>query len=155
MIRITYSDIQGGWPGEGNIDADPLFADADSNDYHLKSEAGRWNPNSQSWVQDGVTSPCIDAGNPGCPLGDEPNDVNNIRINMGTYGGTAQASKSPADWRSIADLTNDWFVYFDDLKVFVNYWLETGQCIPGDLDRSRFVNFTDFAIFADDWLWEQ
>ena len=24
---ITYSDIQGGWPGEGNIDADPCFAD--------------------------------------------------------------------------------------------------------------------------------
>jgi len=22
---ITYSDVQGGWPGEGNIDADPMF----------------------------------------------------------------------------------------------------------------------------------
>jgi hypothetical protein len=40
---VTYSDVQGGWPGTGNIDADPLFADAD----------GR--------LLDG--SPCIDAGN--------------------------------------------------------------------------------------------
>jgi hypothetical protein len=32
---VTYSDVEGGWPGEGNIDADPLFADADKEDYHL------------------------------------------------------------------------------------------------------------------------
>ena len=25
QINITYSDIQGGWEGEGNIDSDPLF----------------------------------------------------------------------------------------------------------------------------------
>jgi parallel beta-helix repeat protein len=25
-ITIAYSDVQGGWPGEGNIDADPCFA---------------------------------------------------------------------------------------------------------------------------------
>jgi parallel beta-helix repeat protein len=41
-IDITYSDIHGGWPGIGNIVADPLFADAD----------GRLSPGS----------PCIDAG---------------------------------------------------------------------------------------------
>jgi len=34
-IDITYSDIQGGWPGEGNIDVDPLFIDPDSGDFHL------------------------------------------------------------------------------------------------------------------------
>ena len=31
-ITITYSNIQGGWPGLGNIDADPLFVDADGAD---------------------------------------------------------------------------------------------------------------------------
>jgi len=40
-IDITYSDIQGGWPGEGNIDAGPLFVDG----YHLSDY-----------------SPCIGAG---------------------------------------------------------------------------------------------
>ena len=34
-IDITYSDIQGGWEGEGNIDADPLFIDPDGGDFHL------------------------------------------------------------------------------------------------------------------------
>jgi hypothetical protein len=34
-LEVTYSDVQGGWTGEGNLDADPLFADAGSGDYHL------------------------------------------------------------------------------------------------------------------------
>ncbi len=108
---VTYSDIRRGWPpGEGNIDADPLFADPghwdpngtpdDPNDdvwvegdYHLKSQVGRWDPAGQSWGVDEVTSPCIDAGDPNSPVGDEP-EPNGGRINMGAYGGTAAASKS-------------------------------------------------------------
>jgi hypothetical protein len=42
---VTYSDVQGGWPGTGNINADPVFVDANNDDYHLLP-----------------TSPCIDAG---------------------------------------------------------------------------------------------
>ena len=93
-VMATYSDVQGGWPGEGNINVDPLFADSTSDDYHLKSRAGRWLSGSSSgWVTDNVTSPCIDAGDPGALIGDEP-EPNGGRINMGTYGGTAEASKS-------------------------------------------------------------
>lgn len=91
---VTYSNIQGGWPGEGNIDADPLFADPSNGDYHLKSQAGRWESGSLSWVIDEVTNPCIDAGDPGTPVGLEPLPNGGI-INMGAYGGTAEASKSP------------------------------------------------------------
>ncbi len=43
--QVTYSNIQGGWPGEGNIDADPLFVDPIGGDYRLSPG-----------------SPCIDAG---------------------------------------------------------------------------------------------
>jgi len=150
--NISYSDIQGGFASLGIINIDPLFANAANGDYHLQSEAGRWDPNSQTWVTDANTSLCIDAGNPGCPVGDEP-APNGNQINMGAYGGTAEASNSPENWRSIADLTNDWAVDFNNLKVFVNYWLDTGQCIPGDLNRNQSVDFTDFAIFADNWLW--
>jgi hypothetical protein len=51
-------------PGTGEISQDPLFVNSDSGDYHLKSEAGRWDVNMQVWVTDAVTSPCIDAGDP-------------------------------------------------------------------------------------------
>ncbi len=43
---VTWSNIQGGYPGEGNIDADPRFVDPANGDYRL-----------------GDGSPCIDAGN--------------------------------------------------------------------------------------------
>ena len=32
---ISFSNIQGGWDGEGNIDSDPLFFNPDSSDYTL------------------------------------------------------------------------------------------------------------------------
>lgn len=167
---VTYSDVQNGWSGIGNIDIDPCFVKVgywNSNgtpgdksddfwvdgDYHLKSQAGRWDANQNEWVIDSDTSLCIDAGNPGCPLDDEPNEPNNIRINMGVYGGMAEASKSPANWALLANLTNDHRVDLNDLAVFVHYWLDSGECIPSDLNRSKSVNFTDFTTFADNWLW--
>jgi beta propeller repeat protein/parallel beta-helix repeat protein len=91
---VTYSDIQGSYEGAGNIDTDPLFADPANGDYHLKSQAGRWHSGSGAWVSDELTSSCIDAGNPGSAIGLEP-DPNGSVINMGAYGGTDQASKSP------------------------------------------------------------
>jgi hypothetical protein len=112
---IRYSNITGGWPGQGDIDDDPLFARVGSwvsgvdsslvvspdhpyavwimGDYHPQSQAGRWDGNLGRWVQDGVTSPCIDAGDPTSPALNEPLP-NGSTINMGAYGGTAEASKS-------------------------------------------------------------
>jgi hypothetical protein len=79
--------------GEGNIDADPLFADPNNADFHLKSEVGRWDPNSQIWIQDEVTSPCIDVGDPDSDCSGET-WPHGGRINMGAYGGTREASMS-------------------------------------------------------------
>jgi parallel beta-helix repeat protein len=45
--KVIYCNIQGGWEGRGNIDADPLFVGSEREDFHL-----RWH------------SPCIDAGVP-------------------------------------------------------------------------------------------
>ena len=157
---VAYSCVQGGHAGTGNIDADPNFAkpgywDGDvwvDGDYHLKSQAGRWYPNTESWITDTVTSPCIDKGNPGSPLGDEPVDPNNLRINMGAYGGTAEASKTPSGWGLLSDLTNDGTVSLNDLLAQIEYWLETGNKQPGDLDRNGPVNLADFVLLAGDWL---
>ena len=71
---VTYSDVQGGWPGLGNIDIDPLFVDPCNGDYHLLPG-----------------SPCIDTGDP-CYVPapnetdlDDNTRVINGRIDMGAY----------------------------------------------------------------------
>ncbi|MHC4476758.1 MAG: hypothetical protein ACYTEL_14005 [Planctomycetota bacterium] len=147
---VTYTCVQGGHAGTGNIDADPCFADEGGGDYHLLSAAGRWDPNTGSWVIDSNTSLCIDAGNPGCPPGTEP-APNGNRINMGAYGGTSEASKSPENWAMLPDLTNDHEVDSNDLKVLTYDWLESGTCLPSDFSRDQLVNSTDFAILALEW----
>ena len=73
---------------------DPLFADPDNGDFHLKSEAGRFDEAKEDWVTDDETSPGIDTGDPDADVGDEPSP-NGGRVNMGTYAGTDAASKSP------------------------------------------------------------
>lgn len=69
-FAVTYSNIEGGWTGTGNIDVDPLFTGGD--DYRLQTD-----------------SPCIDAGtNTGAPdhdLDQEP------RPQDGDGDGTATA----------------------------------------------------------------
>jgi len=76
---ITFSDVQGGWEGEGNINRDPLFILKSwfGFDYGLRT-----------------SSPCIDSGDP--PIEDEIYDrhplcpdwyVNGARSDMGAFGG--------------------------------------------------------------------
>ena len=76
---VEYSDIEGGWDGEGNIDIDPLFRDIHASNYHLMSTA----------CGDSADSPCIDAGDPDmidlvldCDIG-----LGTLLSDMGAFGG--------------------------------------------------------------------
>jgi hypothetical protein len=151
-LQAWYSDIEGGIAAvfkgdgrfgfyEGTLDVDPLFADPGrwldngtpddmsddkwvNGDYHLKSYAGRWDPAQEEWVLDDVHSPCIDAGDPSSAFSQEP-VYNGGRINMGTYGGTEQASKTPScPQPPLGDLNNDCKVTFADLALFAANWLD-------------------------------
>jgi hypothetical protein len=87
----------------GNLfGVDPCFADPENHDYHLKSEAGRWD--GTTFVYDDVTSPCIDAGDPNYDYSNEPMN-NGGRINIGRYGNTPEASGSSAIEGTAAILT--------------------------------------------------
>lgn len=127
---VNYSCVQG-WTGtlggNGNIETDPCFAGYNKRDYHLRSQAGRWDPNNHAWVLDDVTSPCIDAGDPMSPIGNEPFPNGGI-TNMGTYGGTGEASKS----------------YFGEPIC------ET--IVAGDINGDCIINASDFALMAGHWL---
>ncbi len=87
---ITYSITAD--PGQGNLLADPLFADAPGGDFHLRSFAGRHT--AEGWVNDSETSPAIDAGDPEADYSREP-QPNGGRVDLGAYGNTPQASRSP------------------------------------------------------------
>lgn len=124
-MAINYCCIQG-WTGtlggEGNIGDDPLFADANGGDYHLKSERGRYRPSTDEWILDDVTSPGVDGGDPDV----EPTNErmpNGGRINMGAYGNTAYASMS--EWAIQGDENRDGIFNFVDLAIVLEDWLES------------------------------
>ena len=71
-------------------------------DYHLRSQAGRWN--GVEWVYDAETSPGIDHGDPASEYSNEPMP-NGRRANIGVYGNTPEASKSPDRPQPITDLS--------------------------------------------------
>jgi len=123
---LEYCCVQGWTPdrgGVGNIGVDPFFVAPDQYDFHLKSQAGHWDAVALAWVADDVTSPCIDAGDPNGPVGQEP-FPNGGRVNMGVYGGTCEASKS---WFGVAsgpgidaaDLNGDGRVDAEDLRLAI------------------------------------
>ena len=93
---ITYSDVQGDWPGEGNIDIDPCFVEAGywtyADDPNIIVEPN--DPNAV-WIEGDyhllASSPCIDAGDPNYIPEPNENDLDgnprivNDRIDMGAY----------------------------------------------------------------------
>ncbi|AQT67770.1 Gluconolactonase [Anaerohalosphaera lusitana] len=120
QCTATYSCIERGYEGQGNIADEPLFADFEQGDYRLHSEMGRYWPEIDKWVLDDVTSPCINTGDPALYPAEEPSP-NGGRINMGVYGGTTQASRGP--WAIKGDINQDAKVDMADLAIFANNWL--------------------------------
>jgi hypothetical protein len=49
-VTVVYSDIEGGWIGEGNIDEDPMFLNPSNNDYHLLNNSPCVNAGSNSYI---------------------------------------------------------------------------------------------------------
>lgn len=146
---VTYSDVQGGYEGEGNIDIDPCFvnpgtwSDPDcpdvpatpedpnavwiAGDYHLRSQAGHWDRQTKTWIRDDQTSLCIDTGNPSQPFNAEP-FPNGGLVNLGAYGGTAEASKSyfgepVCDTAIAGDINGDCKVDSTDQDLMMRNWL--------------------------------
>ena len=120
---VTYSCVERAVGGQGNISADPVFADPNNDDYHLQSQLGRYLPaqdgggsQSGAWVTDQNNSPCIDAGRPTINPMCEPIS-NGGRVNMGACGSTHFASKSP--WPFKADVNFNGQILTEHVHVFI------------------------------------
>jgi len=138
----------GRWDDKSTPDtADDVWRDGD---YHLRSQAGRWDAQNQRWTTDADTSQCIDAGRPSSNWAAElwPHGK---RVNVGAYGGTPQASLSLSDLGRLTDLDHDERVGPRDLLQFSQSWLTKQNPTAEDLNRDGATDLRDFTILAQDW----
>jgi len=101
---VTYCDVQGGYTGLGNIDEDPLFEDASSENYMLTGD-----------------SPCIDAGidTSGSAYGNVTDDIDDtLRPQRGSYdiGAYERIYPAPAEvWVDVGGPDNG-YDQFDTIQ---------------------------------------
>jgi len=98
-LELSWTLLHGGATSDGvytesNVfSANPLFADAASGNFHVRSQGGRYDPVAQEWVVDEDHSPAIDAADPTAPYDLEPMPHGG-RANLGVWGNTHLASRS-------------------------------------------------------------
>ena len=104
---VTYSEIQGGWEGEGNIDADPLFVNPANGNLHLQHMA----------AGQAANSPCIDTGDPSTvPFGTTRTDrvADEGVIDMGYHSMDTTpfdgwyVNSSNGHWYRLTDIHGSW-----------------------------------------------
>jgi len=106
---VSFSDIQGGFTGEGNIDLNPLFVDSAGNNYRLDP-----------------SSPCIDAGfNSGAP----PDDVEYIHRPIDGNGDTV----------AICDIGAHEYFFPAGIVYFVNPWESIHTAIGNALNNDIII----------------
>jgi len=131
-LSITYNDV---WnnrkqykncsPGTGDISVDPQFV-SNFGDVHLRPG-----------------SPCIDAGDPADPVGDEPED-NGDRINQGAYGGTSEAQTTSSQVFTIAEAAaNGW------ISLYCHTWDGMQYTNISALSDTELPPWTGFWVYVN------
>jgi hypothetical protein len=150
-VDVTYSDIQGGWPGTGNIDADPLFVDPDGPDNIPGNE--------DDDLRLAAGSPCIDSGDNTALPADEPDldtdgdttepipvdldgnpRITGDAVDMGAY-----------EYLCPADTDGNGAVDVDDLTAVILDWGTDGSQFNGDVDGSGMVDVDDLTAVILGW----
>ena len=139
IIEISYSDIQGGYSGPGNISIDPLFLAPENGDFSL------------SWlnypVEDLTKSPCIDTGNIGTSYycGEAPDmgaiEFITIECNDDCING------QNVDECGVCYGNGPEYICWDGSIV-----CEYDNCLPsitGDINEDGVVNVLDIVILAN------
>lgn len=134
---LTYSNIQGGWPGAGNINADPLFAGSGAHPYALAGGSPCVDVGDNAAVPIGVVTDL--AGNPrfiddACAAGPIPGAV----VDMGAY-----------EHRLYADCNLDGVLNRDDLLCFLSQ-LAAGAPYA-DCNGDGKLTGADIGCFASKW----
>lgn len=156
----------------GNIDADPMYVDADGPDDDPQTFA-------DNNYRLSAGSPCIDAGH-NWALPEDDFDVDNDALtnellpidgdnmpriaNVPSVADTGCGNPAvvdvgayefqglPLDNLALGDLNGDGFVNVTDLFALLSAWdVCSTLCCPGDLDMSRAVDVGDLFILLSNW----
>jgi predicted outer membrane repeat protein len=147
VTTVSHSDVEGGWTGSGNIDADPLLAEPGNGDYRLS--AG---------------SPCIDAGNNNAVPSLIMTDLDGNPRFMEDPGTANTGLGSPPivdmgayEFQGTSfDLNGDGCVGVSDFLLILASWGPCANCdvpaaCPGDFDGDCEVGVTDFLLLLANW----
>ncbi|MHC4736742.1 MAG: choice-of-anchor Q domain-containing protein, partial [Planctomycetota bacterium] len=146
--EVTYSDVQGGWPGQGNIDADPCFVQLG---YWVQPPPGH--PGDDIWVEGDYHllhgSPCINTGDPDYIAEPDETDLDGKprviggRIDMGAYefnhidgSGSSDDDSTPGTIDDINDF--NWYE-LDPCDPNVDVFLGSGQIIDCNLSIGEHI----------------
>jgi len=148
---VTFSCIEGSWPGEGNIDDDPMLIDVVDGDLHVSFESPCIDAGDSDAVPEGVATD-LD-GNPRFvddPCTDDTGVGYLTFVDMGAY-----EFHSPPDFDGDGipdclddDIDNDGVLNVDDVCDYTPGGVtvdEEGRPI-GDLDLDCDVDLDDFAV---------
>ena len=144
-LTVRYSNVEGGWPGEGNIDADPLFVDPDNGDYHLSPGSPSIDAADNTAVPKGIDTDldgrnrfvdtrCTDDTGKGKPP----------IVDMGAY--EFQVFQVTCPW----DVDCNGSVGAADLLAVLFSWGPCKGC-PADFDENGNVGASDLLALLANW----
>ena len=125
---VTYSDVRGGFPGEGNLNVLPGFVDAANGDYHLLAD-----------------SPLIDAADPAFVP-----DAGQVDADGDPRLVAAAVDIGADEFRRPADVDADGAVGITDFLAVLGAWGTCSGCLE-DIDNDGIVGITDFLAVLADW----
>ncbi len=121
---VSYTDVQDGWEGVSNIDANPLFTNSEEYDYTLL-----------------VDSPCIDSGDP-----ESPYDPDNTVTDMGAF----YYYQEPECGDLPGDQNLDGEVNILDVVILAGCIIELYyDCECGDINNDDIVNVLDVVLVVN------
>lgn len=144
--QIQYSLIPGGFPGVGNIDAEPIFVDAENGNYRLApGSPGIDAGHNLLTLAEGLTHD-VDGnprfadggGGPGCGAP--------VIVDMGAY----EYPGTPFEIM-YADFTGDQIVNVLDLLMLLGAWGEDASGCFADLNRDGVVSVSDLLSLLANW----
>jgi hypothetical protein len=140
---VTYSDIQGGWSGEGNIDQNPLLRNVAGGDLSLAP-----------W------SPCIDAGNNDVVAPNAIDITGQPRLVDGDCNGTVTVDMGAHEFRHAygGDFDSSCLVNSADYAFLAWAWLASPQSENWDpvcdisFPADGHIDTGDVKVLTGNWL---